>query len=167
MMGVNGYSRCFVNTLFHSFLILNLCQYLLLHLVSACFVCIVHRADGLNEQCATVSDGAEGNGMSTVHDSLLSSGPGESSHDVDKQERIERYVRMTIQNQAESRLAQNSADNMVLVSLCTIQYGSSYYSNFRKPEILMVLWHPLHPPLHFIQSRQGLLLATHQPKIVC
>ncbi len=34
--------------------------------------------------------------------------PAETSNDVDKQERIERYVRMTIQNQAESMLARNS-----------------------------------------------------------
>lgn len=40
----------------------------------------------------------------------MKSSPGETSHDVDKQERIERYVRMTIQNHAESRLAQNNAD---------------------------------------------------------
>lgn len=50
--------------------------------------------------------------MSSGNDTLLASGPGEISHDVDKQERIERYVRMTIQNQAESRLAQS---DMVMV----------------------------------------------------
>lgn len=68
-----------------------------------------HRADGSSEQCA-VSDVVEGSGV--VSDSVLASGPGESSHDVDKQERIERYVRMTIQNQAESRLAQSNSDTV-------------------------------------------------------
>ena len=38
--------------------------------------------------------------------------PGKTPNDVKKQERIERYVRMTIQNQAESLLARNNATNV-------------------------------------------------------
>ena len=77
---------------------------------SIAYLCHTYRADGSNEQCSAASDATEGNGLSSSHNSLLPSGSGEISHDVDKQERIERYVRMTIQNHAESRLAQNDAD---------------------------------------------------------
>ena len=71
--------------------------------MSVCLITLC-RADGSSEQLPLSADAAE--------DSTLPSGAGESSHDVDKQERIKRYVRMTIQNQAESRLAQNSAEQV-------------------------------------------------------
>ena len=64
------------------------------------------RADGSSEQCPLSADASDREGMpSSYSDSVVS---GETSHDVDKQERIERYVRMTIQNQAETRLAAQS-----------------------------------------------------------
>jgi len=37
---------------------------------------------------------------------------GKTPNDVRKQERIERYVRMTIQNQAESLIARNNASSV-------------------------------------------------------
>ena len=70
------------------------------------------RADGSNEECGISNDGAECSGLLSGASSVMKSSPGESSHDVDKQERIERYVRMTIQNHAESRLAKNDPDSV-------------------------------------------------------
>ncbi len=43
----------------------------------------------------------------------VSSGTAKKTpNDVNKQERIERYIRMTIQNQAESLIARNNASNV-------------------------------------------------------
>ena len=64
------------------------------------------RADGSSEQCPLSADAGDGEGS---HNDPVA---GDISHDVDKQERIERYVRMTIQNQAETRLAQSSAEKV-------------------------------------------------------
>lgn len=80
------------------------------HLLHCSYLLLLLRADGSNEQCSGSSDAGEGNVPPSSNQSPLTSGPSETSHDVDKQERIERYVRMTIQNQVESRLAQTSVD---------------------------------------------------------
>lgn len=60
------------------------------------------------------ADIMEGNGLPGSSSTLPIGGSGESPHDVDKQERIERFVRMSIQNQAESMLAQTSSDVSML-----------------------------------------------------
>ena len=62
----------------------------------------------------SAADTTEEEGVPSFNDSVFASGSSETSHDVDKQERIERYVRMTIQNQAETRLARNNTDTVSL-----------------------------------------------------
>jgi hypothetical protein len=70
------------------------------------------RADGSSEQCSLSAEMGDREGISNSYgDSVVSR---ETSHDVDKQERIERYVRMTIQNQAETRLAQSTVDKVCI-----------------------------------------------------
>lgn len=58
----------------------------------------------LSSDVPSSSEDVEGTTSTSVSNSVSTASIGETPNDVDKQERIERYVRMTIQNQAESML---------------------------------------------------------------
>lgn len=128
-----------------------------------------YRADCSSEQCpVSAADTTEEEGVPSFNDSLFASGPSETSHDVDKQERIERYVRMTIQNQAETRLARSNTDTVSLpyppAILNTVTRVSYSYSLMKIhtvlccPLLVLILKH--------IQYKQALLLVSIPPQVV-
>lgn len=65
------------------------------------------------EEASASATCSEGKVTSAFNNTAVSgSNQGKTPNNVDKLERIERYVRMTIQNQAESMLARNNVSNV-------------------------------------------------------